>query len=97
LPVSQPNSARRALSGGVGRASRSTSRRLGSLPIEALSSSPTLALFSQSWKALLSFTTNVRGEIFNTGAVLPTTHRPFPDELWNIRVGGNYRYLFDNG
>jgi hypothetical protein len=45
----------------------------------------------------LSFTTNVRGEIFNTDAFLPTTHRPFPDELWNIRVGWNYRYRFDNG
>jgi hypothetical protein len=35
LSVSQPNSARRSLSLGVGRAIRSTSRRLGLLPIEA--------------------------------------------------------------
>jgi hypothetical protein len=45
----------------------------------------------------VSFTTNVRGEFFNTGAVLPDTRQPFPDELWNIRFGANYRHLFDNG
>ncbi len=46
LPASQPNRARRALSGGVGRARRSTSRRLRSLPIEADRSFSTEAVFS---------------------------------------------------
>jgi hypothetical protein len=40
---------------------------------------------------------HVRGEIFSTEAVLPNTGKSFPDELWNIRLGANYRHLFDNG
>ena len=51
MPVSQPNSARRALSFGVGRARRSTSRRLGLSPIDADSSVPTEASFSHRWNA----------------------------------------------
>jgi hypothetical protein len=45
----------------------------------------------------VSASTNVRAEIFQTGAVLPDTHQPFPDELWNVRFGAGYRHLFDNG
>jgi hypothetical protein len=45
-----------------------------------------------------SATANVRGEIFHTGGtILPTTGQPFPQELWNIRLGTTYRHLFDNG
>jgi hypothetical protein len=44
-----------------------------------------------------TFQTNVRNESFRTGAVLPDTGQPFPDELWNIRFGTTYRHLFDNG
>ncbi len=51
LSVNQPNIARRALSFGVGRAIRRTSRKLGSLPIDALSSFPTEAVFNQRWNA----------------------------------------------
>ena len=51
LSISQPNMARRALSFGVGRARRSTSRRLGSLPIDADSSFSTEAEFSHRWTA----------------------------------------------
>lgn len=40
---------------------------------------------------------NARGELFHTHAVLPDSGRPFPDDLWNIRVGTGYRHLFDNG
>jgi hypothetical protein len=41
--------------------------------------------------------THVRGEFFQTHAILPDTGQPFPDDLWNIRVGSSYRHLFDNG
>jgi hypothetical protein len=40
---------------------------------------------------------HARGDIFQTHAVLPDSLRPFPDELWNIRLGTSYRHLFDNG
>jgi hypothetical protein len=40
---------------------------------------------------------NVRGELFNTGAILPDTLQAFPSDLWNIRLGTTYRHLFDNG
>ncbi len=40
---------------------------------------------------------SVRSEFLHTGAILPNTELPFPDELWNIRVGGSYRHLFENG
>ncbi len=42
-------------------------------------------------------TLGVRNELFQTHAVLPDTHQPFPDELWSIRLGLTYRHLFDNG
>ena len=42
-------------------------------------------------------TASVRGEFFHTHAVLPSTGQPFPDDLWNIRLGTGYRHEFDNG
>ena len=42
-------------------------------------------------------TTNVRGNFYDTDAVLPSSGRNFPEELWNIRFGTSYRTLFDNG
>jgi hypothetical protein len=42
-------------------------------------------------------TANARGELFHTHAILPDSLRPFPDDLWNIRLGTAYRHLFDNG
>jgi hypothetical protein len=40
---------------------------------------------------------NARGEIFRTSAILLDTQQPFPRELWSVRAGTGYRYLFDNG
>jgi hypothetical protein len=40
---------------------------------------------------------SVRDEIFQTHAILPDTRQAFPEDLWNIRFGTSYRYLFDNG
>ena len=42
-------------------------------------------------------TAHVRNEIIHTTAILPDTGQPFPQELWDIRFGGSYRHLFDNG
>jgi hypothetical protein len=39
----------------------------------------------------------VRQETFNTGAILPTPNEPFPNDLWDVRLGTAYRHLFDNG
>jgi hypothetical protein len=39
----------------------------------------------------------VRNQEFATGAVLPDTGEPFPDELWNIRIGTGYRHRFESG
>jgi hypothetical protein len=51
----------------------------------------------QSCANEFSGTVHVRGEIFNTNAILPDTKQPFPEDLWNIRFGTTYRHLFDNG
>jgi hypothetical protein len=51
----------------------------------------------QNGPDLVSGSVRVRGEFFHTDAVLPDTGQPFPDELWNINFGANYRHLFDNG
>jgi hypothetical protein len=42
-------------------------------------------------------TVRVRGDIFDTGAILPDTRQPFPEELWDIQFGTSFRHLFDNG
>ncbi|HEV3415565.1 MAG TPA: hypothetical protein VG056_02075 [Pirellulales bacterium] len=39
----------------------------------------------------------VRAEIFSTAAILPDTHQPFPEELWNIHFGTSFRHQFDSG
>src|SRR6516164_4467750 len=51
----------------------------------------------QSCANEFSGTVHVRGELFNTNAILPDTRQPFPEDLWNIRFGTTYRHLFDNG
>lgn len=33
----------------------------------------------------------------HTQAILPESRQPFPEELWDIRMGAAYRHLFDNG
>jgi hypothetical protein len=39
----------------------------------------------------------VRSQISHTGAVLPDTGQPFPNELWNVHLGTGFRHLFDSG
>lgn len=48
---------------------------------------------ADEWSASL----RVRAQEFGTGAVFPATGEPFPDELWNIRVGTSYRHRFHSG
>lgn len=43
-----------------------------------------------------SVSAHIRAEIFDTGAILPNTLQPFPDELWNVRFSTTYRHLFEN-
>ena len=42
-------------------------------------------------------TFHIRNEVFSTDAVLLNPPRPFPEQLWDVRFGGSYRHLFDNG
>jgi len=42
-------------------------------------------------------TAHVRAQVIHTGAILPSTDQPFPDQLWDVRFGATYRHLFDNG
>jgi hypothetical protein len=59
-----------------------------------------LSLSSPIWtegRNVLAFSTNVRNEMFQTDAILPDTHRPFPSQLWNVNFGLNYLHPFDNG
>jgi hypothetical protein len=39
----------------------------------------------------------VRNSMFFTDAILPESHQPFPDELWNVTLGTTYLHKFDNG
>ncbi len=77
-------------------------------PSEAVRGQPTelgytqhdLSLVCPVWQEgvdELSVSAHVRAEFFKTDAVLVDTMQPFPDELWNIHFGANYRHLFDNG
>ena len=45
----------------------------------------------------LVFSSHVQSTNISTGAILPTTHQAFPDQLWNIWLGTNYFHVFDNG
>jgi hypothetical protein len=45
----------------------------------------------------LSGNVRVQAQIISTGAILPNTDQPFPDELWDVRFGVGYRHLFENG
>lgn len=46
---------------------------------------------------VLIVTLGARHSSFFTDAILPDTLRPFPDELWNVRLGLNYVHRFENG
>jgi hypothetical protein len=54
---------------------------------------PLLQRTTDEWATLV----RVRKQEFSTGAVFPDTDEPFPDELWNIRIGTTYRHRFDSG
>ncbi len=94
--------------GQVGQAvPRATYTVLG-LPDQPVRGQPThlgvlrqdLVLGTPIWQcASDEFTFNARiyNELFDTHAVLPGTARPFPSELWDVRLGMTYRHLFDNG
>ena len=59
-----------------------------------------LSLGVPVWRSegdMILLTTGVRHSLFFTDAVLPDSHRAFPDELWNVRLGTNYLHKFDNG
>jgi hypothetical protein len=52
------------------------------------------------WKdecSLLGLSLHVHNEILDTHAVLPATNQRFPDQLWDVRLGVNYMYKFENG
>lgn len=56
-----------------------------------------LVPFLQSPQRDASAYLNLRAQDVGTGAILPDTRESFPDELWNIRLGGQYRQRFENG
>jgi hypothetical protein len=66
---------------------------LGMLQHDFTLSTPLWQDASDEWAA----SARVRSQQFDTTAVLPDTGEPFPDELWNIRLGATYRHRFDNG
>jgi hypothetical protein len=45
----------------------------------------------------LGLTAGVRSVLFHTTAELPGTGLVFPQELWDVRFGVNYKHTFDNG
>jgi hypothetical protein len=45
----------------------------------------------------LALSVGVRNSQFSTDAILPESHRAFPDELWNVRMGPNYLHKSDDG
>jgi hypothetical protein len=45
----------------------------------------------------LSGNVHVQAQVIHTGAILPNTDQPFPDQLWDVRAGVGYRHLFENG
>jgi hypothetical protein len=66
---------------------------LGYVQQDMLLSIPIWQCSTDEWLA----TANLRAETFHTQAILPDTHQPFPEDLWNIRFGTTYRHLFENG
>jgi hypothetical protein len=46
---------------------------------------------------MVTLSAGARNSQFFTDATLPDSHRPFPDELWNVRFGTNYLHKADNG
>jgi hypothetical protein len=57
----------------------------------------TFVPFLQSPQRDASVYLNLRAQDVGTAAILPDTRESFPDELWDIRLGGQYRQRFENG
>jgi hypothetical protein len=53
--------------------------------------------FLQSSERDSSVYLNLRAQDVGTAAIMPDTKESFPDELWDIRLGGQYRQRFENG
>ena len=66
---------------------------LGMLQQDFSLTGPLVQSANNEWYA--SF--RIRNQEFATGAILPDTQEPFPDELWNIRFGTGYRHRFESG
>jgi hypothetical protein len=66
---------------------------LGMVQQDFTLSVPLLQSNTDEWAA----SARLRNQEFATGAVLPDTGEPFPDELWNVRIGTSYRHRFDSG
>jgi hypothetical protein len=66
---------------------------LGMLQQDFSLSTPLKQGVADEWSA----SARLRYQEFDTGAVLPDTRTPFPDELWNIRFGTTYRHRFASG
>jgi hypothetical protein len=66
---------------------------LGMMQHDFSLSVPFLQSASDEWYG----SARVRRQEFATGAILPDTGEPFPDDLWNIRIGTGYRHRFDSG
>ena len=82
--------------------------RITTFPDQPVSGQPAeLGLLQQDFSLAVPFhqsptdewygSLRVRYQEFATGAVLPDTGEPFPDELYNIRIGTGYRHRFDSG
>jgi hypothetical protein len=71
---------------------RGQGTQLGYTQFDASLLLPLYAGATDEW----SVSTHVRAEFFDTGAILPNTLQPFPDELWNVRFATSYRHLFEN-
>jgi hypothetical protein len=66
---------------------------LGWLQQDFSLSAPLRQSAGDEWSASV----RVRNQEFDTGAILPATGDPFPDELWNVRFGTTYRHRFESG
>jgi len=66
---------------------------LGLIQHDLSLSVPLLQSTTDEWAASV----RIRNQELDTGAVLPDTGEPFPDELWNVRFGTSYRHRFESG
>jgi hypothetical protein len=69
------------------------SAELGMLQHDFTLSVPLRQSATDEWSASV----RIRDQEFDTGAILPDTGEPFPDNLWNVRFGTTYRHRFESG